>query len=83
MSTIRIKGDPNKYDVKDEQCIGRECLKLHPVSVRAPTNSGSRLAGYPHCCARREFENCPSPIPEFDRKLAAERRKEGLKNVRP
>ena len=82
MTVIRIKGDKAKYDVRSKDCIGLPCLKLHAVSIRSAMSSGgSRLAGYRHCCARREYENCPQPIPEFDKALAAQRRKEGYKNA--
>ena len=81
MAQIKIKGDQHRYDVRDQQCIGRECLNLHAVAMRSPTTSGTRLTGYTHCCARREYHNCPNPVPEFDRKLAAQRRKDGMKTL--
>ena len=82
MSTIKIKGDPKPYDVKDRDCIGRPCLNLHPVSIRGATSSGSRLVGYRNCCARRDYQGCPAPIPPFQKELAQERKQEGYKNAR-
>ena len=82
MTTIRIKGDPHPYDVKDRECIGRPCLNLHPVSIRGATTSGSRFVGYRYCCARRDYHGCPVPIPPFDQALAQERRQEGYRAVR-
>lgn len=78
---IKMKGDPHAYQVRDANCIGRPCLNLHPTAIRGATNSGSRFSGWKHTCARRDYYGCPQPIPEFDRKLAAERRKEGYRNV--
>ena len=79
--TIRIKGDPNPYAVKDSKCIGRPCLNLHPVQVMgAAGSSGLRSTGrYRYCCGRRDYHGCPQPIPEFDKRLAAERRKGGMR----
>ena len=81
MSNIKQKGDRHPYAVRDEQCIGRECLNLHAVALRNAAPGGSRTTGYIHCCARREYQNCPIPLPAFDRKLAAERRREGMRNA--
>lgn len=83
MSTIRIKGDKNPYDVKDRLCIGRPCLKLHPIQIRGATSSGSRFVGYRYGCGTRDYNGCPLPVPNYDRKLAAQRKKEGLKNTTP
>ena len=82
MSVIRIKGDPNSYDVKDHDCIGRPCLNLHAVSIRGATTSGSRLVGYRHCCARRDYYGCPNPVPPSEKPIARERQKQGYKNTR-
>ena len=81
MAEIRNSADKKTYSVADAQCIGRECLNLHPVGLRAPTPSGSRLIGYVNCCARREYHGCPTPVPEFNRQLAGRRQRLGLKNV--
>ena len=77
MAQIKIKGDKHRYDVRDRECIGLECLNVHPVSIRGATSSGSRFVGYRYCCATRDYRGCPQPIPEFSRELAATRRKEG------
>ena len=80
MSTIIIS-DKTHYLVRDPNCIGRPCLNIHRISIRGATGaSGSRFVGYRDCCARRDYYGCPSPIPEFDKKLAAERKKNGMKN---
>ena len=81
--SIRIKGDPHVYEVKDRQCIGRGCLALHPIQVRGATSSGSRSTGrYRYACGRRDYHGCPQPIPEFNPELAKQRqREEGMRNV--
>ena len=75
--------EKTQYEVRDKQCIGRSCLNIHRVSVRSAIgSSGTRFLGYRDCCARREYYNCPSPIPEFDKKLAATRKRQGMKSQR-
>ena len=80
MATIRIKGDKHRYNVKDDACIGRPCLALHPVQVRGATSSGSRNTGaVRHECGRRAYHGCPQPLPAFDKELAAEHKRQGMK----
>ena len=81
--SIRIKGDPHEYAVKDRECIGRPCLTLHPMQVRGATGGGgSRFTGrYRYGCGRRDYHGCPDPIPDFDAELAKERQKEGMRNA--
>lgn len=81
MSKIKIVGDRHRYDVLDDKCIGRRCLRVHPIQIRGATASGSRFAGYHYACAERSYNGCPQPIPAFDRELAKERRKQGMKNA--
>ena len=80
--TIRIKGDPHPYEVADRQCIGRPCLNLHPIQVMGAAGAaGLRFTGrYRHACGLRDHHGCPQPLPEFDSKLAAERRRDGMRN---
>ena len=78
---IKIKGDKELYDVRDRHCIGRSCLKLHPIQIRGATPSGSRFIGYRHACARRDYDGCPQPIPQYDRTLTKQRQADGMKNV--
>ena len=80
MATIRVKAEKQEYMVRDAQCIGRECLRLHPVAARGATSSGSRSAGYNHYeCARRCHFGCPTPIPEASKALAKARQADGYK----
>lgn len=82
MARISKKGDKNKYDIRDKDCIGMPCLKLHPIQVRGATSYGSRSTGtYRYACATRDYRGCPQPIPGFDKDLAKERRKDGMKVV--
>ena len=78
---IKIKGEKQAYEVRDRNCIGRSCLNLHPIAIRGATNSGSRFSGWRYGCARRDYYGCPQPAPDFDRKLAAERRNQGMRNT--
>jgi len=69
------------YHVRDGGCIGRSCLNLHPVAIRGTTAGGTRFTGrWAHECAQRYHHGCPQPIPEYDSKLAAKRRKSGFKS---
>ena len=80
--SIRIKGYPHPYEVRDRECIGRSCLNLHPIQVRGATASGSRFTGrYRHACGRRDHHGCPNPTPDFDPELAKGRRREGMRNA--
>lgn len=80
MATIRIKGDKAKYSVKDRECLGRECLALSHYQTRGATLGGSRNTGDSSpCCINRAYRGCPTPIPEFDKALAAKRKADGMK----
>ena len=77
---IRKKGDKAFYDVRDEQCIGRECLRVHMVEHRSVSmNGSSRVVGRVNCCGRREYFGCPHPAPEYDKKLADQRHDGGMR----
>lgn len=80
---ISVKGDKNPYEVRDRHCIGRPCLNLHPTQVRGATPSGSRFVGWRYGCARRDYYGCPTPTPNPEPKLAAQRRRDGLRNLTP
>ena len=42
--------------------------------------SGSRNTGAEsHCCMNRAYRGCPDTLPEFDKNMATERKKEGWK----
>ena len=80
---IRQRGDRQAYDVKDADCLGRSCLRLHPIQVRGATMSGSRnTGGYHYGCAERNYYGCPQPIPEPDKEIARARRSDGMRLVR-
>ena len=60
MSTIRRKGDKNKYDFANAGCLGRECFQPGLFQVRGATLSGSRNTGAKRaCCMRRAYHGCP------------------------
>ena len=78
---IRYKGDV--YFVRDQNCIGRKCLRLHPIDIRGHTSYGSRSTGRKaYECARRYHFGCPDNADDiYDKDLVSERRKEGYKPV--
>ena len=78
MTKIRYEG--KEYDVVDRHCLGRECLRLHPVMVRGSTDSGTRNTGVEAGeCVRRFRWGCPEPKPDPDRQTAALRRQAGIR----
>ena len=82
-ATIRVKGDRNLYAVRDRECIGRACLRLHPIEVRGATSSGSRSTGrYTYECGERHYRGCPKePDSAFSKVRAALRRNEGMRVI--
>lgn len=82
MAQIRITAERRNYDVKDLDCIGRECLNLHRIQVRGATNSGSAFTGrFTYECGRRAYHGCPKPLPTYSVELSRSRRKT-MKNVK-
>ena len=81
MSTIRCKGDKERYSVASAKCIGCECLRLGLYQSRGATLSGSRNTGnYSACCMTRAYHGCPDETDRgYSDDLRAERRKEGMK----
>ena len=77
---IYVRDDRKKYDVRDKDCLGRTCLRLYPIDIRGATSYGSRSTGRKayECSCRYHF-GCPRVLPEFDKNLARERRKEGMR----
>ena len=83
MAALRQRGDRHRYDVMDGDCIGRECLVLGPFTVMgAVGNGGYRNTGdVRFCCLTRAYHGCPQPLPAHEPELAAERRREGMRNA--
>ncbi len=82
MSHIRLKSDKKKtrYSVKDDQCIGKDCLTLGLYQVRGASGSGSRNTGeMSPCCMTRAYHGCPDGH-EYSLELAAKRKAEGHAN---
>lgn len=69
--------------VRDSRCLGRPCLRVHSVAVRAAAGGGTRTAGYRFTCAEWDYRGCPpeacEPNDNYDSALAKERRKAGWK----
>ena len=77
---IYVRADRKKYDVLEKECLGRTCLRLYPIDIRGATSSGSRNTGRKaYECAYRYHFGCPRDLPEFNKDLARERRKEGMR----
>ena len=84
MSHLRMVKTKTKYDVRDTQCIGRECLALGVYQHRGATMGGSRnTGGTTPCCMTRAYRGCPPTEAEthFEAALAATRKAEGWRNV--
>ena len=77
---IRKKGDPHRYWVRDEKCIGAQCLALGLFQHRGAIGaSGSRNTGQlSPTCLTNAYRGCPREV-EYPPGMAARRRKEGLK----
>ena len=85
MTKLRYKGTKTKYNVLDAQCIGRTCLVLGMYQHRSMcAGGGSRNTGSADtpCCMTRAYRGCPdTAVNEYSGELAAERKREGLRQV--
>lgn len=81
MITIRKTGDKTRYEVRDRDCLGRQCLAPGLYQHRGATCGGSRATGSETaCCLERAYRGCPAHCP-IDPILAKARRDEGWKVV--
>ena len=81
MVQIKIKGDKNRYDVLNRECIGCKCLALGEYQHRGATLSGLRNTGaYSACCMNRAYHGCPENK-GYSKELVKERRKNGYHNI--
>ncbi len=79
---LKRKGDKNRYNFLDRDCLGRHCFAPGMYQHRAPmAGGGSCNTGSPDtpCCLNREYRGCPHPLPAPDATLQAERRRDGWK----
>ena len=84
MTKLRKVKTTTLYDVRDAQCIGRECLALGIYQHRGATLAGSRNAGaVTPCCMTRTYHGCPSTEGEvvYNAAIAKERKAEGWRVV--
>jgi len=81
MSELRKVGEKGRYSVRDRECIGRKCLALGRFETRGAVGGGvtRNTGGFTFCCMNRAYHGCPSPLPEFDKKLASERKSKGVR----
>lgn len=78
MAILRIKGDKARFNVLNNECLGKPCLVPGHFQVRGGTPSGSRNTGETSpCCMTRAYHGCPGDA--FDFELAKKRKSEGFK----
>ena len=80
MATIRKKGDKNKYDFRDCNCLGRKCFvpgmfNHYNTSISGARSSTNQTAE----CINRAYHGCDLKNNPFDEELALSRKKEGWK----
>jgi hypothetical protein len=80
MVYLKKKNDSRKYRVRNQGCIGAECLVLGLVRHRGATGrGGSRNTGaITACCLTNASHGCPLQV-RYSAKMIALRRKEGIK----
>jgi hypothetical protein len=79
----QLKKDGKNYWVLDRQCIGRACLALGSYQHRGASGAGlgtHRTGQVMLCCLTNAYHGCPEQRP-YDKKLARERRAEGIKTL--
>ena len=85
---IRNPNDGKWYSVRDEKCMGMECLRLYDVYVRGSWNMGTRSAPtLAEECAIRFHYGCPpggggltgGESFQYDAEEDRQRRQEGYK----
>ena len=74
MTTITVNGMLEAYEVRDEGCMGRECLRLILVPGANRDGSGARRC--------KGLGDCPSPLPKSSAALRRRRQNDGM-SVRP
>lgn len=81
MAEVRKTHDKARYSMRDRNCIGCECFSPGQFQHRGATLAGSRNTGdYSTTCMRRAYHGCPDDT-GHSKELAAQRRKEGWRNV--
>ena len=80
MTQVKKAGEKGTYQMLDAQCIGRGCFAPGLYQHRGATSSGSKNSGESRRCIHQAYHGCPAVRP-FLKMLAAERRREGWKNV--
>lgn len=85
MTYLRMVRTKTKYNVRDAQCIGRECLVLGIYQHRSMlAGGGSRNTGdVTPCCMTRAYRGCPptEAATQWDPAMAAKRNAEGWRRV--
>lgn len=77
---LRRTHDKSRYDFLSLDCLGRRCFAPGNYEHRGATLSGSRNTGrYSACCMNRAYHGCPHPLPDVDKAMATQRKKDGWK----
>jgi len=80
MAYLKQNNDSRKYWVRNQACIGAECLALGLFQHRRAVGaSGRRKTGSTTpCCMTNAYRGCPLQV-RYSAELIALRRKEGIK----
>ena len=79
---LRCKGDKRKFEFLSRECLGRTCFAPGTYQHRGASGmgQGSHATGqYSDCCMNRAYHGCPYELPQVDKALLAERKKDGWK----
>jgi hypothetical protein len=77
---LRHKGDKRKFEFLSRECLGRPCFAPGTYQHRGATSSGSRNTGaYSDCCMNRAYRGCPNELPEPNKELMADLKRDGCK----
>lgn len=80
MATIKKKGDKNKYNFRDCDCLGRKCFvagmfQHYSTSINGARSSINQTAE----CINRAYHGCNLESNPFFKELAHSRKLEGWK----
>ena len=80
MTKFKKKGDKNKYDFSDSECIGRTCWCPGMFDHYVTSISGARSLNHqtPECI-NRAYHGCNKDNNEFSDNLVLIRKREGWK----
>lgn len=78
MPYLKQKGDPARYPVAYDNCIGCKCFRAGMYQVRGATGKGSRNSGESPSCMTNAYHGCPDEEQrDYTEERARERKSEG------